>query len=235
MFELKKFRVAHERSSMKVGADAMLLGAWAGETSGNFLDVGTGCGNIALMLAQRFPTAYISAIDIDWESVEEAEGNFQNSPWGERLKVKKGKFPEFFQDTGEGFDLIVSNPPYFQSGIEEPKTRRERARHQDSLSVFSLLRYGDRLLNSRGRISVVYPAEFQAAVATEGERAGYKCLRRWWVRNNPNREYRRVLEEYGRLSDYARTETEEKRLTMMENGEPTETYRELCKDFYLKF
>ena len=109
-FRFKQFTVQHQRSSMKVGTDAVLLGAWC-ELNGaqRVLDVGTGCGVIALMVAQRNADATILAIDIDPASVNEAQENFDASPWAERLHACRHDFNDLTDD--EGFDLIVTNPP----------------------------------------------------------------------------------------------------------------------------
>ena len=110
VFKFKRFAVVNDRSAMKVGTDGVLLGAWCPvDGAKRVLDVGTGCGVIALMVSQRNPTATIVGIDIDHDAIEEATANFGHSPWSERLTAIEGDFNEWTTD--EGFDLIVSNPP----------------------------------------------------------------------------------------------------------------------------
>lgn len=234
VFRFKEFEVNHGNSSMKVGVDAVLLGAWAGQNSEKILEVGTGCGVISLILAQRFPSAHIKAIDIDEGSVKEAEGNFRQSKWSDRLRVEKEKFPEETIERGEIFDLIVSNPPYFRSGIDNPETRREKARHQGSLSVFSLLENAPVLLHEGGRLSVIIPAEFEEEAIKAGKEKGMQPIRGCRVRNNSRRPVKRVMLEF-EFSKKEGLSFKQEELTLFENGEPTNAYLDLCRDFYLKF
>lgn len=237
-FRFKSFEVSHHRSSMKVGVDAVLLGAWAGINPKKILDVGTGCGVISLMLSQRFLEATVDAIDIDENSIEEAKENFDRSLWNNRLRVCLANFAEFschFRDNCRQYDLIVSNPPYFDSGIENPVTSREKARHQSSLSVFSLLEKSKDLMAESGRLSMIFPAEFYEKVRKVSERERYVLLRECRIRNRPEREEKRVMMEFGKRDFYEDVKFETKHLVMFEGGEPTEEYRHLCKDFYLKF
>ncbi|MDE6682224.1 MAG: methyltransferase, partial [Muribaculaceae bacterium] len=142
---------------MKVGIDAILLGSWAEvKNRKRILDVGTGCGLIALMCAQRNSDAQIEAIDIDRGSVEEAQENFDDSPWKERLSVRKS---DFIEHKGTAYDLIISNPPFFSSGITKIANPRERARHQDILSPKVLMEKGCGMLNPNGRIAMIVPFE----------------------------------------------------------------------------
>ena len=97
MFRFKQFVVSHSQSSMKIGVDSVLIGCWAGETGGKILDVGTGCGVISLILAQRFKDSYLTGIDIDESSIEEARENFRNSSWGNRLEAITGSFPKYLE------------------------------------------------------------------------------------------------------------------------------------------
>lgn len=235
MFNFKRFSVCHQRSSMKVGADAVLLGCWAGVNDGIFLDVGTGCGIIALLLAQRFNDSFISAIDCDDDSVEEAKVNFVSSPWSDRLQAIKEVFPDNLTHSDKKYDLIVSNPPYFDSGIKNPVTKREIARHQNSLSVYSLIERGSGLLKPGGRLSMIYPAGHHKEVLKKSEEMEMECIRCCQIRNNPSRPVKRIMSEFGKVSDYGRLEAENTLLTLFESGEPTDEYKSLCKEFYLKF
>lgn len=231
-FWFKKFKVAHGKSTMKVGVDAVILGAWAGETATKILDIGTGCGVIALILAQRFPEACIIGIDIDEESVKEANENFKDSPWDERLNALKIQFPEALPDEYSKFDLVVSNPPYFKSGIDNPMTRREKARHQDTLSVFSLIEHAGKFLTEDGVLSMIFPIEFKEEVLTQGLKHGWHIHRKCYLRDNPRRNEKRVMMEFKKGKE---GEISEERITLFESGKPSERYTELCREFYLKF
>lgn len=237
-FKFKSFEVSHQRSSMKVGVDAVLLGAWAGEKPGKILEVGTGCGVIALMLAQRFPESGVLAIDIDEDSIEEAKVNFENSLWGERLEARLVEFSVFccrFSEEDGKFDLIVSNPPYFASGVGNPLTPREKARHQSTLSAFSLLEKSKVMLTDSGRLAMIFPNEYYDKVKEYGEREGYVRLRECRIRNREGRSEKRIMIEFGKRDFYGDTACEVENLVMFEGEEPTKRYRELCKEFYLKF
>ena len=139
LFRFKQFTIQHQRSSMKVGTDAVLLGAWC-ELDGarRVLDVGTGCGVIALMVAQRTTEADIWAIDIDSASVDEARENFLHSPWSDRLQVRQEDFNNLAD--ADGFDLIVTNPPYYNENVLPPDAVRSAARHTHALSFDQLMR-----------------------------------------------------------------------------------------------
>lgn len=156
-FKFKQFEVTNVRSAQKVGTDGVLLGAWTAlrSTDRRILDVGTGTGVIALMMAQRSPEAIIAAIDIDSESVAEATENFIASPWQERLLAIETPFQQM---VGE-FDLIISNPPFFIDSLKAPDDRRSAARHTDTLTHKDILCGAARLLSANGHLSVINPAE----------------------------------------------------------------------------
>lgn len=233
MFSFKKFDVRHGKSSMKVGVDAVLLGAWVNlEECNEILEVGTGCGVISLILAQRNPQSFITAIDIDKNSIEESTYNFLNSPWKDRLTSIIEEFPNETLKKKKKYDLIISNPPYFSSGIKQPSTSRERARHQDKLSVFSLLENGSRLLNETGKIAVIIPGEFLDQSKDLALQLGYSVKRECLMRNKDTKPYKRVMFEF--VWGGQKEEGIEK-LTLFDSGNPTKEYHNLCKDLYLKF
>ncbi len=158
-FKFKQFTVYHDRSSLKVGTDAVLLGAWA-DVSGakNILDIGTGSGVIALMLAQR-STAQIDAIDIDEESYKQAKENFIGSPWSDRLNVQNISLKDFASSTSTKYDLIVSNPPYFTDSYKPADPQRFSARHNDQLPINELAENVTSLLNANGKFCVILPVK----------------------------------------------------------------------------
>jgi len=144
---------------MKVGTDAVLLGAWVNaEAPLRILDIGTGCGVIALMLAQRFSTAQIDAIDIDENSVIEAKVNFDASPWGNRLNIHQVALQDW---ETSAYDLIVSNPPYFSNSFPIADKSRAQARIQSTLAFEALFQHSKRLLKPEGKLGLVLPARFK--------------------------------------------------------------------------
>ena len=232
-FRFKQFTVANERSAMKVGTDGVLLGAWVKMRDDDLeiLDVGTGTGVIALMLAQRSVStgSRISAIDIDPISVEEAASNFSNSPWRERLEAG---WLDFREMEGGRFDLIVSNPPYFVNSLKAPEQRRSIARHTDSLSYDELVGSAVRNLAPEGRLAVILPAQESVSFIGEAVRRGLAITRKTLVRTTENHPPKRILIE---ASSGECSVEEETVLTIQDSAGFTAPYKELTRDFYLKF
>ena len=164
MFRFKQFAVRQDRCPMKVGTDGVLLGAWAEVRPGDrrMLDVGTGTGLIALMLAQR-SAAWITAVDIDVECATQAAENFAASPWADRLDAVSVAVQRY--DPVEKFDLIVSNPPYYVDSLLSPDEGRNTARHAAGLPFGELAAAVVRLLSPGGRFALVLPPVEMAALS----------------------------------------------------------------------
>lgn len=163
IFRFKQFAVLNDRTAMKVGTDGVLLGAWCPvEGAKRVLDVGTGCGVIALMVAQRNSIAMIDAIEIDHDAIQEASVNFANSPWSERLTAIDGDFNEL--QVAESYDLIVSNPPYFTNGVLPTGDSRTTARHTATLSYRQLIDGAARLLNDEGSLALISPCDAEGEI-----------------------------------------------------------------------
>lgn len=238
-FKFKKFSVSHHRSSMKVGVDGVLIGCWADvDGASNILDVGTGCGLIALMMAQRCQGAKVTGIEIDQSSAEEASENVADSEWSERIRIILGNFPEDLDLAECGkFDFIISNPPYFDSGVSDIITRRERARHQGGLSPSVLLRESKHILSHKGRVAIVVPTEISSALEEEAKTLGYRLMKKCLVRGHKDAPYKRSLLQWIYSQDLEKEETVSTKFLTLESSLnfPTDEYRQLCKDFYLKF
>jgi len=158
-FHLKPFSLSHGRSTMKVGMDALLFGRWV--PAGNarqILDVGTGSGILALLLATR-STGHITALDIDKDSAEEAGCNFNQSPFYHRMEVVCDDFSHYVRYALKDYDLIVSNPPFFVNDQPSATERKRQARHAISLTYTQLLEGSLKLLSPHGRLAVVLPYE----------------------------------------------------------------------------
>lgn len=224
---------------MKVGVDGVLIGAWTDVGKAKtVLDVGTGCGLIALMIAQRSPEAEVIGIDIDYDSVREARENVSMSPWHNRVSVIHGDFIDCsFLARERKFDLIVSNPPFFDSGVKDLITSRELARHQGCLSPSSLLLKSKSLLNPGGNISMIMPIDIFMNFQNDYESMGYSLIRKCLIRGNTDAPYKRILIQL-QLCENSSSSTGviTEYLTLEHTrGIPTEEYRTLCEDFYLKF
>ena len=163
VFRFKQFAVVNDRTAMKVGTDGVLLGAWCPvEGARHVLDVGTGCGVIALMVAQRNSDALITGIDIDHDAIEEASLNFERSPWKDRLTAIECDFNDMAANTR--YDLIVSNPPYFTNGILPTGDARTTARHTASLSYDQLIKGAACLLNDNGMVALITPTDAEGVI-----------------------------------------------------------------------
>ena len=151
---------------MKVGTDGVLLGAWAPiiQQPYSILDIGTGTGIIALMLAQRSNAAQIDALEIDEKTYEQATNNFENSPWNDRLFCFHAGLDEFMEEPEDEYDLIVSNPPFYAEDYKTNDDQRDLARFQDALPFEDLIEAADLLLSENGIFAVIIP--FSAIIST---------------------------------------------------------------------
>lgn len=237
VFKFKQFSCQHYGSSMRIGVDAVLLGAWACVEGSRILDVGTGCGVIALMCAQRNPTAVIDAVENDAPSVQEASANFQASPWSERLHVIHENYLNF--KPNYKYDRIVSNPPYFSSGVDADSSVRMHARHEGELSPVSLLQHSHELLNPGGTVSMIVPYLRADEIISEIRVLNFNLIRRLDVRGNANAPLKRSLLEFTNIPIYNQESlnpTVPEPLTLeISSSKPTNEYRELCNEFYLYF
>lgn len=230
-FSFKQFTVRHDRCAMKVGTDGTLIGAWAAGGQ-RVLDIGTGTGLIALMMAQRFEQAMVDAIDIDGDACAQAEDNVARSPFAARISVFNISLQQFLQREPSvcGYDAIVSNPPFFADSLRNPDARRSMARHTDSLSFADLFRGVDGLLSAGGHFSVVIPTDRRGEMLAEASIFGFHLHREVLVKTVERKYPKRCM------LDFARTEAEaldSQTVVMMEKGERSEWYKALTKDFYL--
>lgn len=196
-FSFKQFTVWHDQCAMKVGTDGALLGAWATVNANDrfLLDIGTGSGLIALMLAQR-SEALIDAIDIDAPACRQATENVARSPFSGRIEVHHCPLSDYLPEARK-YDLIVSNPPYFIQSLKCPDTTRSQARHADSLSLPELLRGSLRLLAPTGRLALVLPFDQRTILLEEAEQVGLHAYRETQVSTRQGMPPKRLLIELG--------------------------------------
>lgn len=183
---------------MKVGTDGTLLGAWAQApvVSCRILDIGTGTGLIALMMAQRFPEAQIIGIDIDTDAVGQAQENAEASSFAHRVTVRQADVT-LFEDP-ENFDAIVCNPPYFVNALTCPDEQRTTARHTVSLTYDGLMRAVARLLKPRGLFSVVIPADSRSALDAAARLNGLFPQRVCLIKTTPQKRPKRCMIEFAK-------------------------------------
>lgn len=229
-FRFKQFSLEQDQCAMKVGTDGVLLGAWCDvKNSNNVLDIGTGTGLIALMIAQRNSKSLIRAIEIDNSAAKQAAMNFKNSKWSNRCRIQNVSLQNYIPN--QKFDLIVSNPPYFESVTLSGKEKRNLARHANKLKISEILKFGKEHLNLNGKLSLIFPAEQLESNCQEALQTGMHIQRITRVYSKSDKLSRVlisfVLEE---------TNTTEDEIIIEENGRHkySNAYTDLCKDFYLK-
>ena len=155
IFNFKHFKITQAVSSMKVGTDAMLLGSMIQANDAKWaLDVGAGTGVISLMVAQNYQVT-IDAVELDELSFRECQFNFENSPWRERLNAQQADFILF--ETLKKYDLIFSNPPYYQTKLENANRREAQAKHERSLPMLPFIEKLDNVLADTGEIWLIVP------------------------------------------------------------------------------
>ena len=215
---------------MKVGTDGVLLGAWAAcDGAKRILDIGTGTGLIALMLAQRNAEAQIHAVEIDETATRRARANFDISPWAERLEVEQTAVQHY--SPSEKFDLIISNPPYFVDSLQCPDAKRTTARHTQDLTFEELDRAVCRLLAEDGKFALILPVnEFEKYLSF----TQLHLVRRCDVHPTTGAAVKRVMAEFAK-SKTATPALENITIEQERRGDYTDEYRALTKEFYLKF
>ena len=243
VFRFKRFEVVNERSAMKVNTDGVLLGAamTIKPSDRRLLDIGTGTGTIALMAAQRFldfarndsRDFVIKAIDIDAISAEEAAINFSNSPWAEHLQAHRASLDEYAASLGEDetFDLIFSNPPYFDDSLNAPELRRNNARHTSTgLSYREILDFAAGSLSDHGRVAMVLPSDVEAPLCRHARMNGLHLFRILRIRTVERKQPSRIIAEFSRT----RCESpEDEILTIQKEGRYSHEYLALTHGFYL--
>jgi len=217
---------------MKVGIDGVLLGVWASvENVSRVLDIGTGTGLIALMIAQRSP-ALIDAIDIDADAIFQATENSKNSPWENRIQTQHISLQDFVDTATERYDLIVSNPPYFINSTKAPAENRKTARHTDSLTHEELIGNALGLLKPTGRICLILPVNEGLRCVDFALTMGLFCSRQVKVYPKPNAIAKRLLLEFSREHKPG-VESELVIESDIRHQYSTE-FTALAKDYYLK-
>ena len=208
---------------MKVGTDGVLLGAWAPSGS-RILDVGTGSGLIARMLMQRCPEAEVEGIDIDEATVAQAKEN--------GVRAFQARLQDWKSDIGDCYDLIVSNPPYFQNSLKNPDRGRELARHTDSLGYEELIAHSARLLKEEGQLALILPAEAEEEIRNLVARYSLFPTHITRVYSKETKPARRVLLAFSRKNSIVGL-IEDSLVLEDEKGGRSAAYSKLCEEFYL--
>ena len=222
-FKFKQFTIWHDKCAMKVGTDGVLLGAWA-PLGSRILDVGTGSGLIARMLMQRCPEAEVEGIDIDEAAVAQAKEN--------GVRAFQARLQDWKSDIGNCYDLIVSNPPYFQNSLKNTDRGRELARHTDSLGYEELIAHSARLLKEEGQLALILPAEAEEEIRNLAARYSLFPTHITRVYSKETKPARRVILAFSRKNSIVGL-IEDSLVLEDEKGGRSAAYSKLCEEFYL--
>ena len=241
----KRFTVQDEKCAMKIGTDAVMLGAWAlpklTKTQFKIADIGSGSGVVALMLAQRFPESFITAVELEPLAVEQSRDNFKNSPFDSRLQCVEDTFQDWAKksENNSSFDLVVSNPPFFHGKPKSPFHSRNLARHDDYLNISDLFMGSDKVLSKEGVFGLVWPVEREKDLMAVATNHNFHLIRKCLIRPTPQHEAVRFLAEFSRERANAKPCSQEIHTEfILETGEGegrnfTSQYNEFMKEFFL--
>ena len=232
-FAFKQFTVYHDRCAMKVGTDGVLLGAWVNLAGASrILDVGTGTGLIALMMAQRSEAA-VHGVEMDEYAFLQAIENVNRSPWSDRITLFHNTFQQFARESKESYDLIVSNPPYFRNSLKPPARGRSLARHDGNLSYEVLLFCSSKLLNAEGKLSIILPAGERLNIQRIAEFHDLHVTRETLVKPRVGADFKRILVEFSKMNVHSYVSTE-LAIKSQNNMMFTKEYYGMVKEYYLK-
>ena len=234
MFQFKQFSIQQDRCAMKVGTDAVLLGAWCPIENNpiSILDIGAGTGILALMLAQRSNAKQIDALEIDEEAYEQCVENFENSPWSDRLFCFHAGLDEFVDEPEDEYDIVLSNPPFYAEDYKTENSQRDLARFQDALPFEELIEAADLLLSENGIFAVILPFKEEQRfvdLCAEFELFPVKITR---VKGNSSTPIVRSLLAFKRYE--LSTLQADELIIETARHHYTNDYIDLTKDFYLK-
>lgn len=235
-FQFKEFTIHQDKTAMKVGTDAVLLGAWSpiGSYPDTILDIGSGTGVISLILAQRCDALTIDAVELDDSAYEQTVQNFEDSVWSDRLYGYNASFQEFANEIAEEettYDLIVSNPPFYTDDFETEDPARNKARFASALSFDALLLGVSKIISKKGIFTTIIPFKEEADFIKLAAKYNLFLHRVCRVRGTATSEVKRSLLEFSLLLK----EPIEMALTIeISRHQYTVDYINLTKDFYLK-
>ena len=232
-FQFKQFRIEQQHAAMKVNTDGVLLGAWANiDGVDSVLDVGTGTGLIALMIAQRNNNSIITGIDIDEHAAVEAAENVRKSPWPDRISIQNISFQDFADTNSGKFSLIISNPPFFSNSVKNANVRVSAARHNHLLPFADMISGTLRMLNEKGHLSIILPVDEADLFIELAAKNGMFLQRIANVKPFPDKEPNRSLLEFS----FLKGETERTVFSLYDETKVnySQEFVRLARDFYLK-
>jgi tRNA1Val (adenine37-N6)-methyltransferase len=232
-FQFKEFSVSHSRCAMKVNTDSCILGSYASfPAPKRILDIGTGSGILALMLAQKYPASAITAVELEPQAAEQAAENFKKSQWADRLNVWRGSIQKYSIISKEPFDLIVSNPPYFSQSSKAKGQERHTARHTDTLALHELAQCVAALLAKDGVFTMIFPVKEAQAFDVLAESSGLYPMSKLMIADNPTKNFNRVITSYS----FSKQSPQADFLYIKDqNLAYTPTFTDLMRPYYLFF
>ena len=233
-FHFKQFSVQNEKSAMKVNTDSVLLGAWAEihKAAKTGLDIGSGTGILALMMAQKYPNLEITGVEIEKNAFEESDFNFKNSPYKERLQAVNLPLQQLSPELK--FDCIITNPPYFDNDLKNEDENKKTARHTDSLTFLELIQFVENSLSSIGNFSLILPLIESEIFRKITEKTTLHLTKIAFIKPNKNKEVNRVLMSFSKTKIDPESYWEETFCVYQSHQVYSERHHELTKDFYLE-
>lgn len=226
-FLFKQFKILQDKCAMKVGTDSVALGAWVkSESPKEILDIGTGTGIIALMMAQKYPSSHITAIEIDTLATEQAIENVKITPWKDRIEILNISFQEYASKSNKKFDIIVTNPPYFNDSLKNPDCRKKIARHTDTLTYHELITNSSKLLTEQGELFMIIPTTSLSTIDEEAIYSGIHKSKICSLQTTPEKPVKRYLVSFKKKK--------EEQITNSNLCINSEEYKILTNDFYIK-
>mgnify|MGYP002629787447 CR=1 FL=1 len=228
LFRFKQFSILQAENAMKVGTDAMLLGTIANYNSPkNILDIGAGTGVLSLMMAQKYPSATIHAVELDEIAAKECLTNFKQAPWANRLRVDQNNFISF--KASEKFDVLISNPPYYQTRLENQDARKSRARHESSLPVELMLNKCLDFMHEQSLLWVIIPSEIKGDWIEKANANELHCIEEVEIHGKKNAPSKRNILAFCRTKMSLKLSS----FTVRdESGNYTKEYIDLTFDFH---
>jgi len=232
-FQFKQFKINQNNTAMKVGVDAVLLGAWANPAgAAKILDIGSGTGVLSLMMAQKSGER-ILGLEIDQNAYSQSLENVKLSDWAARIEIVNKSFQDFISECNDEFDYIICNPPYFNSTLISPNEKRTLARHDQSLSLFELFYGVSALLSHSGHFAMIYPYPRKEEVLTEAQKTKLFPIKMLDIRGNEKKLPNRFAVEFCKSA--SECELSELMIRNSASNEYTDEYKDLTRDFYLNF
>ena len=228
-FTFKQFHIEQDQCAMKVGTDGVLLGRWANGGE-HILDIGTGTGLLALMMAQRFEKSLIDAIEIEENAYQQAVQNVAKSVFKSKINIIHSSLQNFAKSNINQYDSIICNPPYFVNSLKNNKKSKTIARHNDTLPFNELISLAYKLLKTEGTLSLVLPVNIFPLIETEAVIYGFFLNRKISIKTTEKKQPKRVLVEYKKEPTQIETSTE---YLLNQNGEKSIWYQQLTNIFYI--